>query len=368
MFSETAYKNADACRFCWMCRHLCPIGLKTGKETNGARAKGLMVSLMNRGTEYTASMAEAMWECALCGACSDDCATGWEPRIYIREARTEAIVKGIVPANVQPVIDRAMATGNMYGAANKMEKIADLVKGLPEKADVLLYVGEVAAISEPQIAEAAVKLLKKAGVNFTIMADELPSGAYLGDLIGFVEEVRAQGAALSKAIDATGAKTVVVLDPIDARIMKHEYAEWNCQPKATVVTATSYFAELVENGALKPEKLDMPPVTFHDAGALSRDLDEVEPARKLIAAMGLTLHEMFQNRNLAKSCGGALLAQYSPYLSSLTVRGRWEDASRIDAKVMITEAPGSYSVLKNDIYEGFELKDIFVLLAEACKA
>mgnify|MGYP007094866819 CR=1 FL=1 len=46
MFSEKAKKHADACRFCWMCRHLCPVQLVTGKETNTPRAKGLLVSMI----------------------------------------------------------------------------------------------------------------------------------------------------------------------------------------------------------------------------------------------------------------------------------------------------------------------------------
>ena len=41
MFSENAKKHADACRFCYMCRHLCPVELVTGKENNTPRAKGL---------------------------------------------------------------------------------------------------------------------------------------------------------------------------------------------------------------------------------------------------------------------------------------------------------------------------------------
>ena len=41
MFSEKAKKHADACRFCYMCRHLCPIELVTGKENNTPRAKAL---------------------------------------------------------------------------------------------------------------------------------------------------------------------------------------------------------------------------------------------------------------------------------------------------------------------------------------
>ena len=40
MISQIANKHADKCRFCWMCRHLCPVQLQTGKEINTPRAKG----------------------------------------------------------------------------------------------------------------------------------------------------------------------------------------------------------------------------------------------------------------------------------------------------------------------------------------
>ena len=32
MISQLASKHADKCRFCWMCRHLCPVQLQTGKD------------------------------------------------------------------------------------------------------------------------------------------------------------------------------------------------------------------------------------------------------------------------------------------------------------------------------------------------
>jgi hypothetical protein len=40
-------------------------------------------------------MAADMYECCLCEACTTDCATGFEPPSYIREARTRAVVEGI---------------------------------------------------------------------------------------------------------------------------------------------------------------------------------------------------------------------------------------------------------------------------------
>ena len=82
MFSEKSKKNADACRFCWMCRHLCPVQLVTGKETNTPRAKGLLVSMITRGMKLEADTAETMYECMLCGACTNDCVTGFEPPVH----------------------------------------------------------------------------------------------------------------------------------------------------------------------------------------------------------------------------------------------------------------------------------------------
>ena len=108
MFSEKAKKHADACRFCWMCRHLCPVQLVTGKETNTPRAKGLQVSMLERGMTMDKDCARTMYECLLCGACTNDCATGFDPLIFIREARTQANVLDLVPPGVQKVIDRVV--------------------------------------------------------------------------------------------------------------------------------------------------------------------------------------------------------------------------------------------------------------------
>ena len=362
MFSEVAYKNADACRFCWMCRHLCPISLKTGKEINSARARGLLVSLVKRGQEYDKTMAANMWECCLCGACTNDCATGYEPRTYIREGRSIAIAEGLAPKNVMEVVEKFLEFGNMYGKAD-LQAGLDL-SGATEGAEVLLYIGEVASVEAPEIAAAAMSLLKKAGVAYNVLKNEPTSGAYMGDMIGFVDEVKQQGVALSRAIDASGAKVVVALDGMDARIMKHEYKEWNCAPKADVLTATAYFAQLVAEGKLNLNKLEGT-VSIHDAGALARDLDETAPVRELVAALGLTNVELLRCKNLSKSCGGPLLKQYSPYLSGLTVQGRWEDLLRSDVRTLVTESPASYATLGSKIPEGCVLEDVILLLDKA---
>ena len=36
MISQNALHHAEKCRFCWMCRHLCPVQHQTGKELTRA--------------------------------------------------------------------------------------------------------------------------------------------------------------------------------------------------------------------------------------------------------------------------------------------------------------------------------------------
>ena len=69
-FSRKSTEHLDACRFCWMCRHICPIGNATGQERNTARARALGLSLVARGAvEYSEDIINNVYECALCGAC-----------------------------------------------------------------------------------------------------------------------------------------------------------------------------------------------------------------------------------------------------------------------------------------------------------
>ena len=57
MFSKDSARQADACRFCWMCRHICPVAGATGSEAWTPRARGLMISMIERGTEFDKDIA-----------------------------------------------------------------------------------------------------------------------------------------------------------------------------------------------------------------------------------------------------------------------------------------------------------------------
>lgn len=361
MLSQKASLTAGKCRFCWMCRHLCPVGLKTGREVNTPRAKGLLLSMVERGNaRFDADIAQDMYECMLCDACTNDCATGYDPPLFIREARTQAVAEGLEPAAVRRTLDSIAQYGTIYGRAKPSF-------GTHSRAEVLLFIGEAAACAVPQTAKAYMSLLKKAGVDFMVLDSEPASGVMLGDLEGWVAEVQQQAKACADALNASGAKTIVVLDSYDAALFTQQYPAWGCPLTAQVVTATAYMAQLVQRGALHPAAVGGV-VCLHDDSRLARTFHEFEPARALLAAMGMDVREMFQNRRLAKSCGTSLAKAYMPQITRLTAEGRWEDFARVDgAETLVTANPQALEVLALAVPAGKKLADLYTLLDGACQ-
>ena len=350
MLSGKALNTIKACRFCWMCRHLGPVGLVTGKESHTPRAKALLLDMEQKGTAQMETYAEDMFQCCLCASCAANCETGYEPPIFIREARRNIVANGLAPDYVMDVIEKLMTEG------------AQAQNSTAEKADVLLYIGAHSTEAAKEMAEAFGAVLTKAGVPYMTLAEEPADGNELYDLIGETAEVKQLAKKCADAINGSGAKQAVVLNPSAARMFKQEYPAWGLELSAEVVTATAFAAGLLKEGKLKMKQAEGI-VTYHDPCRLARDLEETEPARELIRAMGYELKEMIQSKKTTKCCGGIVLEAHSPKLAQLTASGRLSDADRIDVPVMLTACPGCRSVLQKGDGKA-EVKDLFVLLNE----
>lgn len=350
MLSGKALNTIKACRFCWMCRHLCPVGLVTGRESNTPRAKALLLDMEQKGTTQMQVYAEDMFQCCLCASCAENCETGYEPPVFIREARRNIVANGLAPNSVMDLIHSLMARG------------AEKQKPASGKTDVLVYIGAHGTTASREMAEAFGAVLTKAGIPYMTLAEEPADGNELYDLIGETAEVKQMAKKCADAINGSGAKKVVVLNPSAARMFKQEYPAWGLDISAEVVTATAFAAALIETGKLKMKQAQGV-VTYHDPCRLARDLEETEPARRIIRAMGYELKEMIQSKKTTKCCGGIVLEAHSPKLAQLTASGRISDADRIDVSMMLTACPGCRSVLQKGDGKA-EVKDLFVLLNE----
>ena len=361
MFSMDSARQAEACRFCWMCRHICPVANSTGNEAWTPRARGLMVSMVERGLEYTGEIAETMYHCTLCDACANDCATGYKPSDFIREARTQAVVADVAPKAVMDTIERIIETKRIFPEPCADDVIRNVLGALPKKADVLLFAGQTATTVCPEIAIHAARLMQNAGIEFAMLTEEPECGAFLSELMGNTGEVQSAASGVAGRISAAGAKTVVVLNPADAVFMKDEYRQWGLLRDINVVTATEFFSGMMkQSGAPVPEKTLT--ASLQEPVKLTRGLDETEPLKNLISRSQIELREFFLNGKMSRCIGTIPLYFYAPHVVREMVRVRCEDALRIGSRKIITASPDDYWIMSRFAYGGVEIHDLFSVL------
>lgn len=340
-FSDKCKQHVDSCRFCWMCHHICPIGNATGHERSTARARALGISLVVREAVELEEIMDNIYECCTCGACVHDCITGWDPVMFTKETRLKAALEGKLPEYINTLVDNTLETGNAYGKTEICDTLAEAIKNHSAKTDTLLLLGVDAKYMVCKQAVKAIKVLEKAGVQFTVLADEKPSGAQLDFLIGAADEAKQQMSACAKQLNDY--KNVIIYDPNDAKIIKRTYKEYGIDVEAKTVTYTAFLAELVKDGKLsgKPSKT----VVFQDPYQLSRDLEETEEARTVISAFA-NLEEMLLNRAETVWAGNILMAQYIPDVILKVAKRRLYNAESIGKDTIVTASVSEYASLK----------------------
>lgn len=363
LISKKSKQIIDSCRFCWMCRHICPIGNVTGQERNTARARALSLSMVERGMDLTPDIVKNVYECALCGACTKECATGWDPVAFTKEVRLEAAMNGLMPDYINKLIENVENTGNPYGKTEICKDLTAEIESLPKKTDVLLFLGVDARYMSCKSAINAIKLLKKAKVNFTVLADEPDSGYALDTLTGKSEETRKVMAKAAGQLN--NYKTVIVFDPADAKVFLREYKEWGIEITASVKTFTSFVNGLVKEGSLKPVKSKVV-FTYQDPALLARDLEETADAREILNACG-EVKEMLLSGKDTMWAGNLLMNEYMPKVMVQTAKARWENATAAKADALVTASPSEYEVLSKVKPNNIKLLSIEEAILNACK-
>ena len=353
--TEKAKKIADSCRFCWMCRHICPIGNATGQERNTARARSLGVSLVVRGATNLKEIADNIYECTLCGACTNNCMTGWDPKVFIQEVKTEIVLNGETPDYIVKLLEKYAQTGNVYGAT-----ACECLDGLYNTdSETALFVGQDALYKSPESVKNAVAVLKKAGVSVSLDKNQ-DSGAALWFLTGKTQETQTAAKACAEMLNKY--KTVVVYDPVDLKLMLYEYKEWGIEITAKIVSFNEYLLSLIESGKMKVQKSENE-YSLQDNYAYARELDDSETGRKLIEKVG-KVKDMLLIGKEANLAGQLIMAEYMPAVMEQVAKDRWANAKNIDCKTVVTENPAEYIALKATCPDGYRVISVEEMLME----
>ena len=352
--TENAKNIVDNCRFCWMCRHICPIGNATGHERCTARARSFAISMVARGATELSEVADNIYECSLCGACTNNCVTGFDPKVFVQEVKTEVVLAGLTPDYIMDLLSKYSESGNVYGKA-----IADTLLTLASSdSDTLFLSGIDAAIVAPDSVKKALSLVRCAEkVSFDPSID---TGFSLWFLTG--KTLETQEAAKACAEKLNKYKTVIVYEPIDLALLRHEYKEWGIDITAELVSFNDYLLSLIKSGKINVKRGNNV-YTLQDNFAYARDLDDVSSGRELISLVGES-RDMLLIGKEANLAGHSIMNEYMPEVMKLVARDRWTNARNMDCKTLVTESAGEYVALSASAPDGYRVITVEEMILE----
>jgi heterodisulfide reductase subunit D len=346
MYIEKYLDTIKAWRFCPMCNHVCPVIKATKNEANGPRGLALSLFLVSRGMrQFDEPRVDRIYQCTTSGVCEAWSLGGYDLSGMVLAGRADVVDQGKVPLSALKTQKNIESMQNPFGEAkeSKSKLVAKLNEesGSKKNATVLYFMGCTAAYRQPEIAKASVKVLHKAGVNFTLLDDEPCCGAPLYEL-GLRDHARTQARELSQLIAKSTCNQVITSCPHCYRALTEWYPQLGVPlPAGVKVKHTAdYF-----NGLAKDRKIRLSrrseKVTYHDPCYLGRFGKLFEQPRELIKEVsGPNFREMKWNKEKALCCGaGGGMAFTNPKIAAKIGDTLIAEASKTGSEILITACP-----------------------------
>ncbi len=106
----------ENCRYCLMCRHVCPVGHVTKLETLTPHGWALTIASVRRDLlTWNDETVGALYHCADCGTCRAHCVTDQPLPDAIASARAEVAARGLAPDTIYTLAETLKRWGNPYG-------------------------------------------------------------------------------------------------------------------------------------------------------------------------------------------------------------------------------------------------------------
>ncbi len=376
-------ENLLQCRRCGICRNavfedrgfdgVCPVWRNSsGFETSFMRGRiQVALALLDGTLEKTPENAEALFTCTLCGNCTEICAAEFDPTECLEKVRA---VLSDIPNDVRDTIaEKIMQYDNPYEENNQIKRdwVKEVGFEVPSTGDLLYYTGCTAGIRLPNIAKSTAKILKAAGIDFAVLAEEPCCGSVMLRT-GRVEDAKKNAEKLAEVIKNSGAKKILVTCAGCLKTLRLDFPKLGIE-LPEILHVTELLQEIIKENKLEVTSLEKGArVTYHDPCHLSRTAGVYESPREVLKAIpGVDLVEMETTRETAMCCGaGGGLRSYDAELSKKMAADRVKSAIDIDAEIIATACP----FCENNLIAGaalidssIRIVDVVDLLAERLK-
>ncbi len=358
----------DKCVRCGSCVKFCPLFDAVGEEQFSPRGKMYLLQVMDQieeDEELAKEFRRVLFQCSLCGRCTDVCSSDVDLLRVWHEQRVKAIETAPEEfAYLDALRDALANVANIYGLSPEdraiywldelEEEIPNLSDRLYEKgktADIMIFLGCLMSFrgSQLDVLRSLFITLEKEGVDYLVMgAEEFCCGhpLYLmGDEKG-AEELRQHNKSVIQ--DSQASQVVTCCPGCLIQLSQYHNLE-DIEP----LHHTQFFDRLLETTPKYEQKEEF---AYHDPCELHRILGVKTEPRSLLKKLGVEYREM----DLSCCGGGGLLRMTDPDLSDKIIQLR-AARERLADSTVITACPSCREQLLGN---GNKTKDIVELLSD----
>ncbi|BCS52615.1 L-lactate dehydrogenase (quinone) large subunit LdhH [Geobacter sp. SVR] len=387
MADDPKFKQALQCIRCGSCLNVCPIFRLVGGHVFGSIYTGGIGTILTAWFEELQNSEDIQGLCIQCGNCKEICPGKLDIPEMIMEIRRRLVKEQGVPLiqkAIYGVVNNRKLFHGMLRAASVAAKpftsgkflrhlplfLSDMTDGrsLPaiaaepfrdrfndikqpqcaEKA--VFYAGCLIDFAYPEMGEALVRLLNKAGIEVLFPEEQTCCGAP-ARYSGAYEVAEKNAIDNIKALLGVDAAYVVSACPTCTVALAHEFVstfeslgqtEW--MPKARELAAktidfSTLAKRLVDEGRLSlKEGQRLGTLTYHDSCHLKRTLNVSEQPRELLGKAGYQVTEMFE---CDMCCGmGGSYSLKLPEISAPILKRKLHNIKETGAPLVAMDCPG----------------------------
>ncbi|WP_440954330.1 (Fe-S)-binding protein [Methanosarcina sp. Mfa9] len=278
---------------------------------------------------------DSLLSCLTCGLCGEACPEDLGIKMLISPARQKWVGEhGLTDR--QTLMDPD-AENNLIKKVAEMSEVSEFRAG---KGSVVYFPGCASGYINTNMAKAAVALLEKAGVDYTVISGvEYCCGAVSAGA-GNPGPIRRNGQKNIEEVRKRGGKILVTTCPGCFKAFKEMYPRMFGDPGFEVLQISQYLERLVREGKLKPEKVLENRVFYHDPCHLTRGMGVYREARELLEGIpGTFLANKTPENSACCGFGGGVRLNY-PSESLAVASDRYRVAGELGCDLIITNCAG----------------------------